>query len=109
MILVWRGWGIAVPFIAIISQLVTELACDIFSGDPAFHQTHGGVWTIGLSVAAALVWTLGSWLDAKPGRMIVDPATNKKYELKARHDLFWIPLKWWAVPLVVLGAFIATH
>lgn len=107
MLLIWRGWGIAVPFIAFGIELLVEMLFSRLTGDPHFLRTHGWVWLIGMSLSAAAVWMLGCWLARKPGRVVIDKASAQEYEIRARHDLFWIPVKWWAVPLVILGALFA--
>lgn len=107
MLLIWRGWGIAVPFIAFGIELSVEMLFSRLTGDPYFLRTHSWVWLIGMSLSAAVVWMFGCWLARKPGRVVIDKASGQEYEIKPRHDLFWIPVKWWAVPLVILGALFA--
>lgn len=103
MLLVWRGWGIGVPLIVILMQLLTEKLVDNIAGTPEFIKMHSWIWLIGLSVSAVLIWFIGKFLDSKPGRIVLDKETQREYELKSRHDFFWLPFKWWAIPVFVLG------
>lgn len=103
MIVIWRGWGIAVPFIVVAMVLVMELLVDKVTGTPAFRMGHSWIWLVDMLPAALVLWWLGSKLEARPGRMVIDKQTQTEFELKAKHDLFWIPVKWWALPLIALG------
>ena len=38
MLLVWRGWGIAIPVIVILIQLAVEQLADQITGSPGFRQ-----------------------------------------------------------------------
>lgn len=101
MLLVWRGWGIAIPVIVIVIQLLVEQVMERFAASLVVPQRQ--VWLLGLSLAALVVWWVGRWLEARPGRVVIDKQTQAEYEIKAKHDLFWIPFKWWAIPLVAMG------
>ena len=103
MLLVWRGWGIGVPLIVIVVQLLTEELVDSITGTHVFIKTHSWVWLIGLSVSAIIIWFIGQRLDMKSGRIVLDKETQREYELKSRHDFFWLSFKWWAIPVFVLG------
>ena len=103
MLLVWRGWGIAIPVIVILIQLAVEQLADQITGSPGFRQMHPWVWLIGLTLAAVIIWFVGRKLESRPGRTVIDKETQAEYEIKAKHDLFWIPFKWWAIPLIALG------
>ena len=84
MLLVWRGWGIGVPLIVIVVQLLTEELVDYITGTHVFIKTHSWVWLIGLSVSAIIIWFIGQRLDMKSGRIVLDKETQR--ELKSRHD-----------------------
>lgn len=103
MFLIWRGWGIGVPLIVIIVQLLIELIVDKITGSQGFIKAHSWIWFIGLSLSAIIIWFVGNRLDAKPVRVIIDKETQREYEIKSKHDLFWLPFKWWSIPVLALG------
>ncbi|GAA4502318.1 hypothetical protein [Pseudaeromonas paramecii] len=103
MIVIWRGWGIAVPVIVVVLVLAMELLVDKVTGTPAFRMQHSWVWLLDVLPAALALWWLGRKLESRPGRVVIDKQTHTEFELKAKHDLFWIPVKWWALPLLGLG------
>jgi len=35
--------------------------------------------------------------------VLVDPSTNQSVKLMSKHDMFWIPIKWWAVVWLLAG------
>ena len=108
MIMVWRGWGVAVPFIAAFIHIAVLLAVETISGDPGYSSTHGWVLMVSMALAATAVWMIGSRMERKPGQIVIDKESGQEFELKSKNDLFWIPFKWWAIVLVILGALAAS-
>ena len=104
MILVWRGWGVAVPFITLFFVIVMQLLVDGVTGDSEYYKNHSSLLLLSMVFAATTIWMIGSRLEKTPGRIMVDKDSGQEFELKAKHDLFWIPFKWWAIPLVLIGA-----
>ena len=37
-------------------------------------------------------------------QIVIDKESGQEFELKSKNDLFWIPFKWWAIALVIVGA-----
>ena len=108
MFMVWRGWGAAVPFIAAFIHIAVQIAAEGISGDPGYSSSHAWIMIFSMALAAAAIWIIGSRLERKPGQIVIDKESGQEFELKSKNDLFWIPFKWWAIPLVILGALAAT-
>jgi hypothetical protein len=53
-----------------------------------------------------VVWWLGRKLNSAPNRELVDPKTGQRVLLRNDHSLFWIPMQWWAIPIVLLAGVI---
>ena len=68
--------------------------------------TMGIGYIVGSLITAALLWWLGKRLNSAPGRELVDPKTGERLVLRRRHSLFWIPMQWWAIPYLVVAAFV---
>lgn len=100
--IVWQGWGILA---ALIPAALFVLSAVLFGiggkGTPLEHPMVGIVFTAVLSAIA--VWWLGNKLNSAPGRELVDPQTGQRVVLRTRHTLFWIPMQWWAIPILLLG------
>ncbi len=102
MLIVWRGWGITVPLIVVASSSVVgmPLAMALAKGDAAL----GLGFSIGAVVAGGLIWLLARKLDARPLRVLVDPATEQRiYFKKDAGSLFFIPTRVWAYIVGALG------
>ena len=53
-----------------------------------------------------MVTALGLYLRGKGGRVVVDKQTGREIVLRRRHTLFFIPIEYWGLVVVVLGAFV---
>ncbi len=89
--LIWQGRGILlVPFAILASLAGYWIAEDIGTG-------------VALIVGAVPTWLVGRRWNSEPERVLVDQATGDQVVFRKRHSLFFLPMQWWAVPLVVMG------
>lgn len=96
--LVWRGWGILAFILAMASFAVV--------GATGLPQPYSGL--LSGAVAAAAIWFTGRRLnDPAKDRLVTDAATGEMLRLRSRHDLFWIPMQWWAIPAALFGVVLA--
>lgn len=89
MILIWKGWGILVPIIALVTLMFVA------------GHTYGPL-VAGL-VSAVAVAVIGCKLNGRPGRLVVDAETGQKIELKGVHSFFFIKMEYWAFVLATAG------
>lgn len=61
----------------------------------------GFTLAIAMFVAAAANWRIGKRLNGKPGRELIDAKTGERVLLQSRHDLFWIKMEYWSVPVAI--------
>ncbi|THF64580.1 hypothetical protein E6C76_10980 [Pseudothauera nasutitermitis] len=94
--LIWQGWGV----LTVVLTLAGIVLADAIAG-----ADNSAPWAqaLGFFLAAALVGPLGYYLNKRPGRVLVDPETGEKVELRIRHTLFWIPMQYWAIVLIAGG------
>lgn len=86
--IIWRGFGIMVVVLAVIGVMVGSL----------------GSLPLGMLVAAALTYGMHRLIEAKqPPRVLVDQQTGQEVILKPKHDLFFVPVKYWSYVFVALG------
>ncbi|UHC19880.1 hypothetical protein LRS73_33320 (plasmid) [Methylobacterium currus] len=99
--IIWSGWGMLSALIAAAGLFGSVLL------DPALARigipTPTGVVLV-WAAAAAFNWWLGTRLNHRPGRELVDPRTGQTVILRRRHTLFWIPMQYYSVLMVLLGA-----
>ncbi len=104
MLVIWSGLGfLTVVIVILIGAPVTALvgmALKAFG----LGRYVGLAFVIGLLAAAGVNWGVGRWLNNKPGRQLIDPATGNTVILRQKHRLFFIAMEWWSVPLVAFAA-----
>lgn len=105
--LVWRGWGIGVVLIAVIVNVLMQSLLGMAMGDHDYGKSHGWTWVLSMGIAAVCIWFVGVRLEARGGRTVIDKDSGQEFELKAKHDLFWVPFKYWAFVLLALGVVFA--
>ena len=101
MFLIWSGWGILVlPIFVLVGGIVTGVlqAALAAAGHP--ELTFLAI-TVGGLAAAAVNWIVGTRLNNRPGRELLDPNTNERVILRRTHRLFWIKMQYWSVPIAI--------
>jgi len=101
--IVWRGWGLGALGIAAVVNILMQWLIGMAMGDDNYGKTHGWTWLVSMGVVAVCVWVVGVKLESKPGKVVIDKETGQELELKSRHDMFWIPFKYWAIAFFGLG------
>lgn len=101
--IVWRGYGILVVLLAVLGMVLGQLGVEAMGAAlPEAYRPGGGF--IGMLLAAALVYGLHRLIDAKqPPRVLVDKETGQEMVFKPKHDLFFIPVKYWSFVLIALA------
>jgi hypothetical protein len=102
-ILVWRGFGWAVVGLTFVALILTELGVEKSFSDEQYYQDHGWPKLLGLALAAVLVWLLANYLEKRPARVVIARTTAQELALRDKHDLFFVPLRFWPAILVVAG------
>lgn len=110
MIVVWRGWGILT--IPLVLLTVFAMLMGTFWITETFHFPD---WTKTLDfaatfiVAGALNWMVGRYFNNKgKARIIHDEKTGRPLtKVEARHELFFIKMEYWSIPLFLAAAVFA--
>jgi len=102
---VWKGWGLLIAVFLFAFVLPVELLVEHYFGEGQYKSLS---WPVPLVFLLAAIPTtlVGIKLNNKPTRVLIDSETGEKVELKSEHSLFWIPMRYWGVILVVLSALI---
>ena len=103
--LIWKGWGLLVIVFAIGSMAIGQL---LQGGDVASTLSASQVFlwrSVPLMLAAIPVWILGRKKNTKTEKILVDPETGENVTLVSGggHELFFLPMEYWAPILVVLA------
>lgn len=111
MFLVWRGWGIlsvviAAAVVALSVLILSSVAQAVGFPVEAKSKAEFVVFGVSVLVAAVANWFAGKALNGKPGRELMDPVTGQRIVLRSKHDLFFVKMEYWSVPLALLGLFL---
>jgi hypothetical protein len=105
--IIWTGWGVAVPVITFASLLLLDWATGVYFGDTSYYAENGWPKFVAFTLAALVIWFLGRYLNGGEGRVLIDPATQETVVLKRTHTFFWLRMEYWAPILVGMGVVFA--
>lgn len=98
MFIFWTGQGYLVLLVTIVSFFSIKYATDVTGILTEFSAA------IGAFIAAAIIYKLHTFLEiASSGLTVIDDETGESAPLVARHDLYWIPIKYWSMILAAVG------
>ena len=102
--LIWRGYGIMVVVFAVVGLVAGKVFNENVWGAPVPVDKRQWGELFGMILAAALVYVF-HLLTQRPSdrRIVIDKRTGKEEILEKKHDLFFIPIKYWSVILIGLG------
>lgn len=102
MFIIWRGWGIVVPFIAAASFIAAAMVSK-FGGlkPPTNHLVSG----IALIIAGGVVWLIARRIENRPALELIEKGTGREVTMRSSAgSLFFVPTRYWAIVLTLLGA-----
>ncbi|MCO5067006.1 MAG: hypothetical protein M9924_21810 [Rhizobiaceae bacterium] len=107
MFVVWKGWGILTVLIVVIVAGAVTMALSVALAAAGLTDTlELAAIAIGLFAAAVANWYAGKHFNDVPGRELVDPKTGQTVVLKPRHDLFFIKMEYWSIPVAIAGVLV---
>lgn len=103
--IIWRGWGVLALIVGVVVHLVIAFVLEQTLGIPdsamkAYRAEHTWLWFVGMGLSAVACWFTGVALEKrelKSAKVMVDKETGQDVRLVGKNDLFWIPVKWWAL------------
>lgn len=99
---IWRGYGIVVPIVAIAGPALVQLLVESLLGDGYWRQHQ---WPLQAAAfgTGALLWWLGRRLNSAAPRQWIDPASGIEFvHWPPRHSFFYVPVEWTGPLLVAL-------
>ena len=104
---VWSGLGLLTVVFAALGA-VAGIALVDGTGGLGYGLSEEVGFALGLAIAAAVNWFVGAQLNRRPGRQMVDIDTGERIILRRRHRLFWVPMQYWSVAMLVFAALAVT-
>jgi hypothetical protein len=112
--IIWRGWGvlalIIMALIGVAMEGILEVTAGLPHGIKQYRVEHPWVELVSFGLSAIACWFAGTALERrelKNAQIVTDKETGQDIRLIGRHDLFWIPVKWWSVIWVIAGIYFA--
>ncbi len=99
---IWKGWGILAILIPLLISLGAGAGFDYFYGE-GFYKNSTWAMPIVLLFSSIIVFLVGYKINNKPGKILIDPESNEKVELKTTHTMFWIPVQYWGVAIFCIS------
>ena len=91
--------GVVIPFAL---ALTGNVVFDAIMGK-GYYSSHHWVAALLLLFSAGIIWFVGSKLKEGSAREVIDTKTQQVILLKKSHTLFWIPLQYFSLVIVVLA------
>jgi hypothetical protein len=107
MILIWKGRGLWVIPIILLGLYFTEYALELAYADENFYQREDWPKFLAGGVACALLLLFAKLYCSQKERQLVDQETGDLIIEKPKHSLFFIPVRGWAVLILIFSAIAA--
>ena len=104
---VWSGLGILAAVFAALGAAAGIALVDS-TGGLGYGLSEEVGFALGLIIAAVVNWFVGVRLNRRPGRHMVDVDTGERIILRRRHRLFWVPMQYWSVAMLVFAILAVT-
>jgi uncharacterized membrane protein YfcA len=101
--IIWKGWGILAVLITVAIVILVDFVTGSIYGDTRYYDNHNWPKGLALLLAAIPVYFVGVYLNSRPGRAMIDKATGREVMLRRSHSLFFIPMEYWGVVLLIAG------
>ena len=112
--IIWRGMGVLALIIAVVVNLIVNETANSMFGIPDgfkhYRDAHKVIWVVGMGLSALVCWYFGNWLESREiqnGKVVIDKESGQEIRLISRHDMFWIPVKWWSVIRLATGLWLS--
>ncbi len=105
--IIWQGLGFLALLIPLLVGLIIEFTTESITHNDQFFQETWWPMLATQIVNAIIIFTLGQYLEKRPAKVVIDKETGKEIVLKKKHTLFFIPLKYWSIVWLGVGAYFA--
>lgn len=94
--IIWQGRG-GITALIIILSIVIVMALVNLTG------WHGPDWVtyFAMAIPAAAANAILAAYSPTGERVVIDKQTGREFTVSSRHTLFWIPIKYWTIIILV--------
>lgn len=102
MLLIWRGFGWAIPVVSIAVLIGVELGVETAFKEDNYYQLNAWPKYIAAIILAIAIGSLGYVLNYRAKKVVFDETDEKNNTRSKPHALFFIPVQYWAIIIPVL-------
>lgn len=100
--IIWRGLGILNIVVVVVVFAIVQGLLSVMG----LAETESLLPLALVSIVSGMIiWYLGKALNAKSGKVLVDPETGEQYRMGTQHSLFFIPMHYWGPLGLALGLY----
>ena len=99
---IWRGYGLVVPVVAVAGMVGVQLVVESLMGD-GYWKTHRWPLQAAALLSGAALWWLGRRLNGTPARHWIDAASGIEFSHRpSQHSFFYVPVEWAGLVVALL-------
>ena len=99
--IIWTRLGFLVLVITFLLSLGAEIITESMTNDENYYQENSLPFAVAILLSGIINGFLGKWLNNEKSKILIDKETGKEVILKNNHSLFFIPMEYWGVILVI--------
>ena len=101
--IIWQGLGWLGVVLPVIFCVLMTLVVEAIAGK-GYTAQHSWPTALGTLLGAVSIWLLSIRLSKDaPARILIDPRTGEQVAVRKSHSLFFLPLKYISIALVVIA------
>ncbi len=104
--IIWRGFGFLVLFLAFVCALAANLIANAVTGSGVYWEAHRWPLALALLVAGTACWFLGQVLRRRPARTWIDKETGAEFVHRPVHSLFFVEMHLRGPILAIIALFL---
>lgn len=101
--IIWSGLGFLVFVFAFGCSLVMNLLINGLFQDESYYSTHSWPLSLALMMAGLLTWLVGSRLNRRQAKVMIEKETGREVTILPNHTLFFIKMHYWGPVLIALA------
>jgi hypothetical protein len=107
MMIIWRGRGVLVCLITFVICLAANYLADLYGGS-GYWDSNNWVFGAALMISGAVIYYI-STITTMEERILIDQNTGERIRFVPKHDLFWIPMRYWSYIVAGIGVLVVFH
>ena len=103
---IWTGFGIVVPVIALATLVMVQLGIDGIMGDN-YYTTHGWPKLLGCVLTGIVMYPIGYLMNRPKEKVVGEHFDQQTIVVKPNHTFFFVPVQYWSVIIIAFGIYMS--